>query len=212
MAHYMAELILTGRPVLVIGGGQVAQRKLRGLMPSGACITVVAPHLSDEIAQLVTTGQLEHWAEPFTPTQLEPHWSLIFAATGDGALNRQIALLCAEKGYFCNSADGPEVSGFIVPAVVRRGDVTVAVSTGGLSPSLSRLLKERIEAWLEPGWGELAQLFGAMRQTVLARIPHAATRYRFWRHIALAAQQEQRFNQQTDSRAWFENKLDRHDY
>ncbi|MEG3638130.1 precorrin-2 dehydrogenase/sirohydrochlorin ferrochelatase family protein [Magnetococcus sp. PR-3] len=207
MAHYMAELILTGRPVLVIGGGKVAQRKLRSLLPSGAQLTVMAPQICADMTTHVQTGLVTHLAQAFDPKILEQPWALVFAATGEAERNRQIALLCAQKGLLCNSADGPEVSGFIVPAVVRRGDVTVGVSTGGLSPSLSRLLKERIERWLEPGWGEVVEVFGAMRQTVLQRIPIAENRYRFWRETSLAAEAEERFAK-TDNQKWFKQKLE----
>ncbi|MBF0623339.1 MAG: bifunctional precorrin-2 dehydrogenase/sirohydrochlorin ferrochelatase [Magnetococcales bacterium] len=210
MPHYMAELVLTDQPVLMVGGGRVARRKLAGLQAAGARIRVVAPELDPWIAGQVADGVLDHVPEAFVEAHLEarPRPVLVFAATATATLNRTIAAACRQRGLLCNSADDPEASGFLVPAVVRRGTVTVAVATQGRSPALSRLLKERIEAWLEPGWGPLAGLFGAMRQRVRERLPEGEQRQRFWRATALAAAAEQRFRQE-DNHAWFQDRLDR---
>lgn len=183
--YYVAELLLTDREVVIFGGGTVARRKIAGLLPCGARVTVIAPELAPELEELVHEGRLNHVAEPFHPRHLErqPVPVLIFAATSAAGLNQEIARQAAQMGLWCNSADLPEASGFLVPAVTRRGPVTVAVSTSGRSPALARLLKERIEAWLEPGWGRLAETFGLMRARVHQEIP-AKERPAFWRMTA----------------------------
>ena len=208
MPHYMAELLLKERPVLVIGGGQVARRKLTGLLTCGARITVVAPELDPQVAAWIQQGRLSLRQERFTPPllALTPRPVLVFAVTGSAEKNRAIAHLCAQQGLLCNSADDATVSGFLVPAVVRRGPVAVAVGTEGQSPALSRLLKERIESWLEPGWQDLALLFGYMRAEVKNRIPKTASRRNFWREISLAADRENRFAA-GDNETWFRHRL-----
>lgn len=189
MPHYMAELVMAGRPVWVIGGGVVARRKIGGLLACGAVVTVIAPELDPGVVAWVVAERVRHWPERFSPALLarRPAPLLVFAATGDAALNREVARICGEEGLLCNSADDPGSSGFLVPAVVRRGRVTVAVGSGGTSPAVSRVLKERIDGWLEPGWGELAAAFGAWRQRVVGLIPEGEARQRFWRESALEA-------------------------
>ncbi len=210
MVGYMTELILTNRKVLCIGGGQVAWRKMAGLVACGARIEVVAPQLHPELARWQAEGRLFYRAEPFQEALLEeaPRPDLVFAATGEEGLNRRIAQLAAERGLWCNSADDPASSGFLVPAVVRRGVVTVAVTSGGLSPALSRLLKERLDRLLEPGWDHVAQLFGAWRQRVKESLADAAQRQQFWRQTCLALEEENRLQGQ-DNRAWLEERLQR---
>jgi siroheme synthase-like protein len=206
MANYSVELILRDRPVLVIGGGRIAVRKLAGLVDSGAILTVVAPELLP--ISPATHAPLSHLAESFRPDHLErePRPVLVFAATGSAELNREVARLCRERGIWCNSADDPEVSGFLVPATVRRGSLSVAVASEGKSPALTRLIKERVDQWLEPGWAELVDLFGVMREQVRQTITDPEPRYRFWREIALAASAEERFRR-SGNLEWFRRKL-----
>lgn len=205
MPHYPVELILTGQPVLVIGGGAVARRKVAGLLECGARVTVAAPVLEPWLTEQAEQGAIHSIAAPFTPALLAPRPLLVFAA-GPGELNREVARLCREQGILCNSADDPGVSGFLVNAVVRRGGVSVGIGTGGQSPALSRLLKERIDAWLEPEWGEVARLFGAERERVRQAIPDATMRQRFWRETCLAVGREGVLK--AGGAAWFKEKLD----
>ena len=208
MVGYMTEMVLEGRPVLCIGGGQVALRKLSGLLVCGPEITVVAPEWHPGIVALAEAGRIVCRTEPFSPALLEalPRPVLVFAATGEERLNREIARQAAQRDLFCNSADDPESSGFLVPAMVRRGPVVVAVSTGGNSPALARLLKERLEVWLEPGWGSLALLFGALRDRVKRSLPDPVVRQSFWRATCLAVAQERRF-ERGDHEEWLKARL-----
>ncbi|MBF0402065.1 MAG: bifunctional precorrin-2 dehydrogenase/sirohydrochlorin ferrochelatase [Magnetococcales bacterium] len=208
MVGYMTEMVLEGRPVLCFGGGQVALRKLTGLLPCGAQLTVVAPDLHPQLAKWVQAGQIQHRAEPFVSAQLDllPRPVLVFAATGQASLNREIAAQAAQRGMLCNSSDDPESSGFLVPAVVRRGPVTVGVSTSGCSPALARLLKERLNFWLEPGWAGLASLFGLVRNRVKLRLPDPVVRQQFWRETCLAVAAERRFERQENDH-WLEARI-----
>lgn len=210
MPHYMAELVLADRPVLVVGGGRVARRKIEGLLVTGARVTVMAPHLDPVVAGWAATGRIDHWPQAFSIRLLDrpPRPLLVFAATDQAELNRSIGAACREHGLLCNSADDPESSGFLVPAVVRRGAVTVAVGSGGRSPALMRVLKERIDAWLEPGWGELAALFGHWRGAIQARIADPEIRQNFWRATAVeAARDPEGPPLRGDAEAWFEARV-----
>ncbi len=211
MSRYMIELSLDQRVVLVAGGGRVAQRKLAGLLTTKAEITVVAPEATPWIKARAKSGELTFMEAPFSPDLLGLPLSplLVYAATSDAERNREIARLCARQGVLCNSADDPGVSGFLVPAVVRQGPVTLAVGTGGRSPALSRLIKERLQRWLEPGWGELTELFGAMREEVRQGLPQVERRRHFWRQTAQAAEREGRFEdgKNKKNREWFMQQL-----
>lgn len=209
MQHYMAELNLQGQLVWVIGGGAVALRKVRGLLDTGAELVVVAPVLDPEIVRWRDQGSLQTRQREFSVVDWdqEPRPMLVFAATGDGRLNQEIAVSCRERRIWCNSADNPQVSGFLVPAVVRRGGVTVAVGTQGASPALSRLIKERVDHGLEPGWQGLVEVFGAMRSEVIRRIPNRLHRQQFWRDTALAAEVQGRYHCD-EQEGWFLARLD----
>ncbi|NGZ05359.1 MAG: bifunctional precorrin-2 dehydrogenase/sirohydrochlorin ferrochelatase [Magnetococcales bacterium] len=207
--HYLAELVLAGKAVLVAGGGRVARRKIEGLINCQAAITVVAPHLDPVVSQWVEARQITHWPERFSPALLTrpPRPWLVFAATDQATLNQEIARLCTQAGVWCNSADDPGVSGLLVPAVVRRGEVVVAVGTGGGSPALSRVIKERIDAWLEPGWAGIAAAFKAWRGRVAQQIPDSTTRQNFWRHTAQAAAHPEQGALHTDAESWLLKQL-----
>ena len=208
MIGYMAEMVLEGRPVLFFGGGQVALRKLTGLLPCGPCITVVAPELHPQVAKMADAGQCSYRATVFSASLLDdlPVPVLVFAATGAAELNKEIARQCGQRGILCNSADDPKSSSFRVPAVLRRGPVTLAIATNGCSPALSRLLKERLDAWLDPGWGSLAELFGSMRTLVKKTFPDSLVRQTFWRDTCLAVARERRFEKTSNVR-WFEERI-----
>jgi len=208
MHYYMAELSLNGATVWVIGGGAVATRKIGGLLTTGAQILVIAPEFSAAIARWQEHGDLQTQVAWFKECDLDRGVRplLVFAATGSARMNRAIAGYCRDRGLLCNSADAPGVSGFLVPAVVRRGGLTVAVGTQGASPALSRLLKERIDRWLEPGWQGLVSAFGMLRTEVTRRLPDPVERSLFWRQTALLAEQQGCQNH-PDPQAWLLERI-----
>ncbi|MGN7611018.1 precorrin-2 dehydrogenase/sirohydrochlorin ferrochelatase family protein [Magnetococcales bacterium HHB-1] len=212
MDHYWLEANLSQQQVLVFGGGRVARRKISGLLTCGAEITVISPELDTYVARWVEEGKIAHQKELFSESLFEEKIRekrplLLFAVTSSIDQNKKIALLCREKGILCNSADDPKVSGFLVPATLRRPPITIAIGTQGLSPSLSRLLKERLDRLLEPGWQHLVKLFGELRQTVIKSLPTPEIRQKFWRQTSLAAEKEQRFKKE-DNRKWFIKRLE----
>ncbi len=136
---YPIFLDLTGSPVLVVGGGLIAFRKASGLAAAGAQITVVAPNVRDDLAELATRVELR----PYKPGEAAD-FQLVMTATNDTAVNALVASDARAAGVWVNSADDPENCSFILPAVARQGLVTMAISTGGASPALASRLRNDI--------------------------------------------------------------------
>ena len=160
--QYPVLLRLAGRSCLVVGGGRVALGKVRGLLAVDARVTVVAPDVLDELAALdgVTVVRRAYEAG-----DLAGH-RLAIAATDDPAVNHQVFLDGEAAGVWVNSADDPANCAFTLPAVVRQGPITVAVSTGGHSPALSTWLRDRLAAELGPEHEVLLQLLAERRQAL----------------------------------------------
>ncbi len=168
MAYYPAMLDLEDRLVLVVGGGRVAARKVASLLEAGARVRLVSPELAPESAELVADPRVEYRRGVFVPADLEGV-ALVISATGDRAVNRQVADRAGERGLFVNVVDVPELCSFIVPAVVRRGDLLLAVSTGGASPAVARRLRRELEAAYGPSWEPYLRLMAALRRAIMAR-------------------------------------------
>jgi uroporphyrin-III C-methyltransferase/precorrin-2 dehydrogenase/sirohydrochlorin ferrochelatase len=179
MEYFPLFLKLTDQPVLVIGGGVVAARKIELLRKAGARITVVAPDLHDTVAALASQGALKHLAEEFKPEHLEG-MRLAIAATSRQAVNAWVAHQAEVRNIPVNVVDDRELSRFIMPAIVDRSPVIVAVSSGGDAPVLTRRLREKLEAFLPSRLGRLAELAGQWRSKVKRRLTDATLRRVFW--------------------------------
>jgi len=142
--YYPLGLDITGRECLVVGGGKVAERKIRRLLEYGAKVRVVSPDLTPILTEWTAQRRLRFHRAMFSPSFLKKQ-VLVFAATDDVELNQKIARLAVRKGIFANVVKPGRASGFIVPALVRRSSFTVAVSTEGRSPAKAKKLKERLE-------------------------------------------------------------------
>ena len=169
MALYPVFIEAGGRPVLVIGGGHVGAEKVRGLLNAEADITVVSPTLIDELREHVAAGRIKHVAREFVESDLDGGWHWVMIATDDGAVNAQVSAACRERGLWVNAADDPANCDFILPAVVRKGKITLAASTAGTSPALARRLREELDAYLTEDMPALADLLAEVRQEVRAR-------------------------------------------
>ena len=167
MDYYPVFLDLTGRHCLVVGGGSVAEGKVRGLLAARADLTLIAPALSPDLNQIASAGKIRHVERQYEPGDLDGA-ELCFIATDDGAINARVAADCRERGVWVNAADDPANCDFILPAVVRSGSVVVAASTGGTSPALARRLREELTAFLDEGYGPLGDLLGNVRSEVRA--------------------------------------------
>lgn len=161
-APYPAFLSLAGKRVLLVGGGAVAARKARALARGGARVKVVAPRVCPAVLKAAERVVVRR----FRPSDLEGA-TLVICATADEALNARVSGLCRKKRIWANVVDRPALCDFILPAVVRRGRLEIAVSTGGASPYLARHLRRRLEKFLTPEDARLAQALYDLRPHLL---------------------------------------------
>lgn len=166
---YPVELILTGRRCLVVGGGRVAARKAAGLLAAGAGVRVVAPHLSEAMADLVGSAgsSIEVHRRSYQRADLDGVW-LAIVATDDTEVTRAVRSDGDRLRVWVNAADDPDHCSFILPAVARQGPLVVAVSTSGYSPALAVWLKEHVLSEMGPEWATLAGMLNQARLALQA--------------------------------------------
>jgi len=170
---------LNGRPVLVVGGGAVARRKVQALLEAGAQVRVGANALEPWLQEQVAQGRVQRLPGAFTPAWLDEVW-LAVAATDDIELNRAVAEAGRQCRVWVNVVDDAEASAFHIPARVERGPLQVAISSGGGAPMLARHLRERLETEYDESLGELAQLLTHERARIRGRFPDIGARRRFF--------------------------------
>ena len=169
------------RPCLVVGGGPVAARKVALLTRAGGQVTVVAPALCDELQRRLDDGAIRHLARQFEDPDLDAS-VLVIAATDDQAINRRVSELARARNLPVNVVDQPELCSFIMPSIIDRSPVQVAVSTGGASPVLARLLRARLESYVPAAYGRLAKLVESFRDQVKRRFAPEQRR-QFWENV-----------------------------
>jgi len=175
-------LQLQNRPCLVVGGGKVAARKVALLRRVGADITVVSPSVCEEIGDRASTGDLIYIKREFRPEDMDG-MVLAVAATDDMALNRTVSRLANDHRIPVNVVDNPALCSFIMPSIVDRSPVQVAISTGGASPVLARLLRSKLESLIPSAYGRLAKLVDEFRLRVKERFTDSDQRRYFWENI-----------------------------
>jgi uroporphyrin-III C-methyltransferase / precorrin-2 dehydrogenase / sirohydrochlorin ferrochelatase len=178
MRYFPLFLDLAGKPVLLVGGGDVAARKFSLLADAGAEVTVVSPALGAELAAAHARAALTHHAREFAAADIEGAW-LVVAATNDRAVNIAVAAAAHAARIPCNVVDDRKLSSFIMPAIIDRSPVQIAVSTGGTSPVLARLIRERLETLLDGSLGTLAAFADHWRERVKAKFSDLGARRRF---------------------------------
>ena len=178
--RYPLNLELSGRRIVVIGGGHVAARKVRVLAFYEAEVTLVAPKVASEIAQMATAGKIIWLQERYRPEQLDGAF-IVICATNDATLNRQVASDARKIGALVGAPGEPELADFFVPASFRCGRLCVAVSTDGLSPALARVIKDGLQAKLPPTFGDWLERLALLRGEVKDRISDSKSREKFWR-------------------------------
>lgn len=166
---------------VVVGGGAVAARKVGALLASGATMRVISPDLHAQFRDWLAEGRFEHVARRYAPGDLEGAF-LAIAATSVREVNAQVADEAHARGILINVADDPDAGNFTTMGAVTRGDVLVAVSTGGESPALAAFMRRKLEATFGLEYGVLAQRLGALRQQVVHTLP-AEERPAFWRAL-----------------------------
>ena len=167
MSYYPVCLDLEGRPCLVVGGGRVAERKVKGLLACNALVKVISPGLTDELSRMHAEGLLEWLDRPYKTGDLA-HTFLVVAATNDEQAQLLIQAEAAELNKLLNVVDVPQRCNFIMPATVRRGDLTLAIATGGKSPALAKKLRKELEKRIGPEYTVLVNILGACRPQILA--------------------------------------------
>ncbi len=182
MDSFPVFLKLKTRPCLVVGGGVVARRKIQQLLAAGATVSVVAPEIESLVNNLKEAGQIQYLEQTYDESCLE-NMELVIAATDNKELNNLIAEQAKQKNILVNVVDNPEAGSFIMPSVVDRSPVIVAVSTGGASPVLARLLRARLETLIPSSYGKLATLIARFRDKVKQQYPDMKQRRRFWEHV-----------------------------
>lgn len=171
---------LRDRPVLVVGGGTVAERKTAALLRAGARPLVGAPALTPGLQRWAEAGRLRWRAGEFEPAWLdEPVW-LVIAATDDDRINRAVATAAEARQLLANVVDDAELSSFQVPARVERGSLQIAISSGGGAPMVARHLRRQLETLLDDSWGALVELFARQRGRIRAAFPELGLRRRFF--------------------------------
>jgi uroporphyrin-III C-methyltransferase / precorrin-2 dehydrogenase / sirohydrochlorin ferrochelatase len=173
---------LKGKSCLVVGGGEVAARKVMQLLKAQGQITVIAPRLCQALIELGEKELITYKQTEFSPADLEGAW-LVIAATNEFKLNQTISNLAEQRNRLVNVVDAPLLCNFIMPSIVDRAPVQIAISTGGASPVLARLLKARLETLIPAAYGRLAAVMAAFRDRAKRTFPDTNTRRRFWEKV-----------------------------
>ncbi len=179
---YHLSLNISGQLCIIVGGGKVAERKALSLLEAGAQVRLISPQLTDTLHELAAARQIDWLARPFQPGDLADAL-LVFAATDSAAVNKAAAQEAAAAGKLVNVADAPELCGFQVPAVVRQGDLSIAVSTNGKSPALAARIRKELEAEYGPEYAVLLDLLGRVRAETLAGTADGAARRNLFENL-----------------------------
>lgn len=182
MDHLPIFLTVKGHSCVVVGGGEVAARKAALLLEAGATVKVIAPELGPGMAELNEAGRVSYQARAFQSGDIDDQ-RLVIAATDEPSVNREISALAQARSLPVNVVDQPELCSFIMPSIIDRSPVVVAVSTGGASPVLARLIRARLETLIPAAFGQLAELAREFRGRVKARFEIPAARRIFWEKV-----------------------------
>ena len=173
---------IKNRPCLVVGGGSIAARKVALLRKAQADVTVVSPELCAELKQLNEDGLIQHIGRKFEDSDLES-CVLVIAATDTRAVNERVSQLANQLRLPVNVVDNPDLCSFIMPSIIDRSPVVIAISTGGSSPVLARLIRTKLEGSIPAAYGRLATLVEGFRDKVKKAFPNVESRRGFWENI-----------------------------
>ncbi len=179
---YPATLLLSGRPCLVIGGGRIAERKINSLLHAAAAVRVVTREATPAVADLAATGAIALRLGEYSDADLDGVF-LVIVATNDADLNQRVSAECRRRGLLVNVVDQPHLCNFYVPALLERGPVSLAISTGGASPALAKHLRVVLEAVVGEEYGELSELMAGLRGEMFDRYDEQADRAAAWQRL-----------------------------
>ncbi len=166
MNYYPIFFDLRGKGCLVVGGGEIATRKVEGLLRAAAHVTVISPEASEMIRQHAQSNRLRYVQRPYLDGDLKGYF-LAYAATGIAEIDVLMAWEAYTHGVLLNVVDRPLISDFITPAMIQRGDLSIAVSTGGRSPGFAKWVKQKIEALIHPDYGPALAALAAQRRALM---------------------------------------------
>lgn len=181
--YYFAALDLSHRRCVIIGGGAVAERKIDALIEAGAEVTIISPDPTAAIEHRAAAFEITLFRRPYRFGDLEGAW-LAVAATDSRDINHQVYEESVQRHMLLNTVDSLQECNYVVPAVINRGDVRIAVSSGGQSPILAQKARDEIARVIGPEYGRLAELLGACRKDVHRILPDAADRRALWAQVA----------------------------
>jgi precorrin-2 dehydrogenase/sirohydrochlorin ferrochelatase len=167
MKTYPIFAVIEDKPCLVVGGGAVGERKVQDLLDSGARVTVISPELTPKLADWAARGKIVYRTGDFDESQVEG-MALVMAATDDPEVNARVSAAAQTRAIWVNVADDPEHCTFIVPAQVKRGNLILAISTGGASPALARKVREELQQHFGPEYGPYLDLLRRVRIRLLS--------------------------------------------
>jgi precorrin-2 dehydrogenase/sirohydrochlorin ferrochelatase len=167
MRYYPIFLELQGANVLVVGGGSVAQRKIETLVEVGANISIISNDLSHELKEMVDIGLIKSLGSDFKDVHMKGMF-LVIAATDDKTLNHRISVKAREHGLLVNAVDQPADCNFIVPSILNRGDLIIAISTSGKSPAMAKKIRKMLEQQFGHEYGMFLILMGRLREGILS--------------------------------------------
>ncbi len=173
---------IQGKQCVVVGGGEIAARKIAILLKAGAKVTVVAPDVCDVLAEKVAENEVEWLKTAFDPLCLE-NACLVIAATNDRSVNTNVSQAAQALAIPVNIVDQPDLCTFTMPSIIDRSPIVVAISSGGSSPVLSRMLRARLESLIPEAYGRLANLAGKFRKQVQKQLPEGFARRIFWEDV-----------------------------
>lgn len=181
-SYYPVFVNLQGKRCLVVGGGEIASRKVQGLLEAGAEVAVVSPRLSKPLARLAAEGVIRHQRRAFREADVAG-CALVIGATNQSAVNRAVSEAARRRNIWVNIVDTPDACDFIAPAVVQRGALQIAVSTGGHSPTLAKRIRMRLEGVYGEEYAELLEKLGRERQRIQRLIGDPALRKAYYEHL-----------------------------
>ncbi len=182
MKYYPVFLDLRERTCIVVGGGRVAERKAVSLLEAGANVTIVSPSLTPKLQELSSSGKITHLAKTFDDQDVEGA-SLVIAATGSAEVNAGCGRLCRKRQILVNVASPPGESSFIVPSVVDRGALLIAISTSGESPALSKKIRSELEQVFGSEYELFLQKMSLLRSRLLGQVKDEAERTRIFQAV-----------------------------
>ncbi len=198
MDIFPISLKLQQQRCLIVGGGHIALRKATLLAKAGAIIDIVAPEIEEQLLQLVTTTNGQHFVEVFSEKFLSTPYRLVIAATNDPQVNKTVYEQCEVRNLLVNSVDDIPHCRFMVPAIIDRSPLVISVASNGTSPVLSRQIRTQLETSVPHGMGKLAEFSGKWRNQVKVKISNPDERRIFWENLYASPLKEQVFNDNLD--------------